>query len=182
MAALLYCWKCKTEKHMLDVSEWEKMEPLLNQMISDMKAHQENPDASPSDANSEGFAQKALDLYFQFTGVAEADAEVLWHHQFALFGPECHSCKKPLRTPAAKICAECGAVKPLPKARDDIANAEHRRQALKALIKLGHDRGYLARQELNEHVPEVLDAEQIESIAETFNEMGIKIVDQLPKA
>jgi Sigma-70 factor, region 1.1 len=181
MAALLYCWRCKTEKHMLDISEWEKMEPLLNQMISDIKQHQENPAASTTDAKSEEFAQKALGLYFQFTGVRETDVNALWHHQFALFGPKCHSCKKPLRTPAAKVCAECGAVKPLPEARDDVVNAEHRRQALKVLIQLGKDRGYLTRQELSEHLPEMIDAEQIESIAETFNEMGIKIVDQLPK-
>jgi Sigma-70 factor, region 1.1 len=151
-------------------------------MINDIKRHQENPDASTADAKCQGFAQKALDLYFQFTGVEETDADALWHHQFALFGPECHSCKKPLRTPAAKVCAECGAVKPLPRAHDDIANAKHRRQALKSLIKLGKDRGYLTRQELSEHLPEMLDTEQIESIAETFNEMGIKIVDQLHKA
>jgi Sigma-70 factor, region 1.1 len=182
MATLLYCWRCKTEKYMLGISEWQKMEPLLNQMINNIKQHQENPDASTADAKGQGFAQKALDLYFQFTGVKEIDVGALWHHQFALFGPECHSCKKPIRTPAAKVCAECGAVKPLPKAHDDIANAEHRRKALKALIKLGKDRGYLTRQELKEHLPEMLDTEQIESIAETFNEMAIKILDQLPRA
>jgi Sigma-70 factor, region 1.1 len=182
MATLLYCWKCRTEKHMLDTSEWQKMEPLLNQMISDIKQHQENPDASTADAKCQGFAQKAFDLYFQLTGVKETDADALWHHQFALFGPQCPSCKKPLRTPAAKVCAECGVAKLLPTARDNIANAEHQRQALKALIKLGKDRGYLTRPELNEHLPEMLDTEQIESIAETFNEMDIKILDQLPKA
>jgi Sigma-70 factor, region 1.1 len=180
MSSLLYCWKCKTEKHMLDISEWEKMEPLLNQMTSDIKQYRETHAASIAEAMSQGFGQKALDLYFQFTGAAEVDADVLWHHQFALFGPECHSCKKPLRTPAAKRCAECGLAKPIPTAQKDTASAEHRMQALKALIKLGHDRGYLTHQELNEHLPEMLDAEQIESIAETFNEMGIKILDKCP--
>jgi hypothetical protein len=182
MATLLYCWKCKTEKHMLNISEWEQMEPLLNQMISDIKQYRETHAASIAEAKGQGLGQKALDLYFQFTGVEETDADVLWHHQFALFGPECLSCKKPLRTPAAKHCAECGVAKLLPTAHDDTANAEQRRQALKALIRLGKDRGYLTRQELSEHLPEVIDAEQIESIAETFNEMDIKILDQIPKA
>lgn len=182
MAKLLYCWRCRTEKHMLDISEWEEMEPLLSQMTSDIKRYQKTHAASTAEAKSQGFGQKALDLYFQFTGVKEADADAVWHHQYALFGSECHSCKKPLRTPAAKRCAECGVAKPLPTAQQDSANAEHQRQALKVLIKLGKDRGYLTRQELNEHVPEMLYAEQIESIAETFNEMGIEILDQLPEA
>jgi Sigma-70 factor, region 1.1 len=99
-----------------------------------------------------------------------------------LVGPACHSCKKPLRTPAAKVCAECGLAKPLPIAQKDVAKVEHQRQALKALIKLGKDRGYLTRQELSEHLPEAIDAEQIESIAETFNEMGIKILRKSPDA
>jgi hypothetical protein len=182
MATLLYCWKCRTEKHMLNISEWEKMEPLLNQMISDIKQYRQTHTASIAEAKSQGFGGKALDLYFQFAGVEETDVDALWHHQFVLFGPECRSCKKPLRTPAAKHCAECGVAKLLPVVNDDTVNAEHRRQALKTLIKLGKDRGYLTRQELNGYLPEMLDTEQIESIAETFNEMGIKILDQLPKA
>jgi Sigma-70 factor, region 1.1 len=182
MATMLYCWKCRTEKHMLNISEWEQMEPLLNQMTSDIKQYRQTHAASISEAKRQGFGKKPLDLYFQFVGIEETDAEALWHHQFALFGPECHSCKRPLRTPAAKHCAECGVAKLLPTAHDDAVSAEHRRQALKALIKLGKDRGYLSYQELNEHLPEILDAEQIESIAETFNEMGIKILDQIPKA
>jgi hypothetical protein len=29
-------------------------------------------------------------------------------HRLAAFGPPCHHCGKPLRTPAARMCAECG--------------------------------------------------------------------------
>ncbi len=53
MATLLYCWKCKTEKHMLDISEWEKMEPLLNQMTSDIKEYRETRAALIAEAKSQ---------------------------------------------------------------------------------------------------------------------------------
>jgi len=31
------------------------------------------------------------------------------HHEAARYGPDCTACGKPLRTPRAKFCAECGA-------------------------------------------------------------------------
>jgi RNA polymerase primary sigma factor len=62
-------------------------------------------------------------------------------------------------------------------------NAEVRRTRLKSLIALGKERGYLTYAEVNDHLPdEMVDAEQIESIISTFNDMGIKIFDVAPAA
>ncbi|MGL5632572.1 MAG: RNA polymerase sigma factor region1.1 domain-containing protein, partial [Azovibrio sp.] len=62
-------------------------------------------------------------------------------------------------------------------------DAETRKMRLKALIKLGKERGYLTYVEINDHLPDdVVDAEQIESIISTFSDMGIKVFDEAPAA
>ncbi len=62
-------------------------------------------------------------------------------------------------------------------------DAETRKMRLKALIKLGKERGYLTYAEINDHLPDdVVDAEQIESIISTFSDMGIKVFDEAPAA
>ncbi len=61
--------------------------------------------------------------------------------------------------------------------------AEARRTRLKNLIKLGKERGYLTYAEVNDHLPDdMVDAEQIESIITTFNDMSIQVYDEAPDA
>ena len=60
---------------------------------------------------------------------------------------------------------------------------ERRRLKLKALIKMGKDRGYLTYAEINDHLPEnIVDPEAIEGIIGTFNDMGIAVYEQAPDA
>jgi RNA polymerase primary sigma factor len=59
-------------------------------------------------------------------------------------------------------------------------DAELRRTRLKLLIKLGKERSYLTYAEINDHLPDVVDAEQIESMISTFNDMGIQVFDEAP--
>jgi RNA polymerase primary sigma factor len=103
-------------------------------------------------------------------------------------------------TRVAAKAAENGAAKPAAKtakarAKDKMADlvnlappnatmdVETRRTRLKNLIKLGKERGYLTYAEINDHLPDdVVDAEQIESIISTFNDMQIKVFDEAPAA
>ena len=63
------------------------------------------------------------------------------------------------------------------------ADEEMRKTRLKTLFKLGKDRGFLTYAEVNDHLPDdVVDAEQIESIISTFNDMGIQVYDEAPDA
>ncbi len=56
-----------------------------------------------------------------------------------------------------------------------------RRLRLKTLITLGKERGYLTYAEISDHLPEdVADAEQIEGVISTFNNMGIQVYDEAP--
>src|SRR5207248_5389486 len=62
-------------------------------------------------------------------------------------------------------------------------DAETPRTRLKNLIKLGKERGFLTYAEINDHLPDdMVDAEQIESIISTFNDMGIQVYDEAPDA
>ncbi|MBI4755744.1 MAG: RNA polymerase sigma factor RpoD [Betaproteobacteria bacterium] len=62
-------------------------------------------------------------------------------------------------------------------------DVDARRTRLKSLITLGKERGFLTYAEINDHLPDdMVDAEQIESIISTFNDMGISVYDEAPDA
>jgi RNA polymerase primary sigma factor len=65
---------------------------------------------------------------------------------------------------------------------DKAVDVEAQRTRLKTLISLGKDRGFLTYAEINDHLPDMVDAEQIESIITTFNDMGIQVYDVAPDA
>ncbi|OYW32211.1 MAG: RNA polymerase sigma factor RpoD, partial [Methyloversatilis sp. 12-65-5] len=89
---------------------------------------------------------------------------------------------KPAKAAAASKAKELKAA----KAAGAVANAlpmdaDQRRLRLKTLIALGKERGYLTYAEINDHLPDdIVDAEQIESIISTFNDMGIRVFDEAP--
>ena len=94
---------------MLEEHEWEQVAPGLRNAIQQIKDYRERHSASLAEARERGFGQEALQRYFEMTGYKEVHPDNLWHHRAALFGPPCAACGKPLRTPKAKMCAECGA-------------------------------------------------------------------------
>ncbi|MBK9160956.1 MAG: RNA polymerase sigma factor RpoD [Nitrosomonadales bacterium] len=65
---------------------------------------------------------------------------------------------------------------------DQTQDMEARRTRLKALIMLGKERGYLTYAEINDHLPDMLEVEQIEGVASMINDMGIKVCDVAPDA
>jgi RNA polymerase primary sigma factor len=69
---------------------------------------------------------------------------------------------------------------PSAPALDQQQDIEARRTRLKALIGLGKERGYLTYAEINDHLPEMLEAEQIEGIVSMINDMGITVCDEAP--
>jgi RNA polymerase primary sigma factor len=65
----------------------------------------------------------------------------------------------------------------------EAARLEHYRKQLAKLIRLGKDRTYLTHAEINDHLPEeVADAEMIQEVISTLNDMGIAVYDQAPDA
>ncbi|MBU1424122.1 MAG: RNA polymerase sigma factor RpoD [Gammaproteobacteria bacterium] len=65
-------------------------------------------------------------------------------------------------------------------ATDPSQDIEARRTRLKALILLGKERGYLTFAEINDHLPEMLEVEQVEGVVSMINDMGITVCDVAP--
>ncbi|MFZ7172717.1 RNA polymerase sigma factor RpoD [Avibacterium volantium] len=53
---------------------------------------------------------------------------------------------------------------------------------LKLLIAQGKEQGYLTYAEVNDHLPESVDEEQIDNIIQMINDMGIQVLDAAPDA
>ena len=102
---MLYCWRCQREMPMLDEEEYAL---FLNEAFlkgSGLVLKNGELEFFP-DAYHEA-KQRALDLYYLFTGYRETNINAVYHHRLSLYGPPCGWCGKPLRTPKAKICAAC---------------------------------------------------------------------------
>jgi hypothetical protein len=94
MPKTAYCWRCKLAVPMLDEQEWEQVLPHLESRLRS--------------GLRDVYGQGALTRYFEITGFRETNVNAIWHHRLSQFGPPCPSCGKLLRTPRAKLCAECG--------------------------------------------------------------------------
>jgi hypothetical protein len=94
---------------MLTESEWDLVAPELANGIAQIKAYREAHNCSLAEARANGYGRKALELYEKITGFRETNADALFHHRLSDVGPPCEACHKPLRTPQAALCAECGA-------------------------------------------------------------------------
>ncbi|TXT26550.1 MAG: RNA polymerase primary sigma factor [Gallionellaceae bacterium] len=87
--------------------------------------------------------------------------------------------KKPVSTKQAATKASKPTAAPAAEPLQDI---EARRTRLKSLIVLGKERGYLTFGEINDHLPEMLEVEQIEGVVSMINDMGITVCDEAPDA
>jgi len=91
--------------------------------------------------------------------------------------------KKPVTTKKAVLNAKLAANLQLDENPANLQqDVEERRTRLKALIVLGKERGYLTFAEINDHLPEMLEVEQIEGVVSMINDMGISVSDQAPDA
>jgi hypothetical protein len=89
---VLYCWRCRRELPMLSEEEYQFVMSFLS---------------ADSGVPFGGRQENALEAYGQITGERETKFTVLYHHRLALYGPPCHFCHKPLRTPRAELCGSC---------------------------------------------------------------------------
>ena len=91
--------------------------------------------------------------------------------------------KKPLTAKqAATLAKQAALAKQLANPVEHQQDIEARRTRLKTLIVLGKERGYLTYAEINDHLPEMLEVEQIEGIVSMINDMGISVSDEAPDA
>lgn len=109
MPRTIYCWRCQTERPMLTEEEWALVSPHLTNMIEEIQAYRQLHNCSLAEAMQMGSGREALKIFEQITGFKESNPNALFHHRLSLYGPPCHSCGKPLRSPQARFCAMCSA-------------------------------------------------------------------------
>ena len=74
------------------------------------------------------------------------------------------------------------ALLPMDAASTALQDEERQRQ-MRALIKLGKERGFLTYAEINDHLPDnFAETAAIETIVSTFNDMGVAVYEQAPDA
>lgn len=109
MPTNLWCWRCQAMKPMLTEAEWAELEPLLTAHTEAVIRYRRDHGSSLAEALSEVSPTAILDAYERLTGERETDLEVIRHHRTSLYGPPCGNCGRPLRTPRATMCVECGS-------------------------------------------------------------------------
>ena len=62
-------------------------------------------------------------------------------------------------------------------------DSSSKKSELKRLILKGKEQGFLTYREINDHLPEDMnDTDQIESVVNMINDMGIEVFDSVPDA
>jgi hypothetical protein len=107
---ILWCWRCRMELPMLDEEEFAIIAKLYLGGIGGVKEVRTRNDASLSETFRTDLFRPMREAYFQMTGIHESNENAIMHHRISLYGPACENCGKPLRTPRASFCAECGRV------------------------------------------------------------------------
>jgi hypothetical protein len=92
---------------MLDEDEYAKIRFLYMESIRATKEFRQRHGVPLNDASIPERFQPVRDEYERLTGYKETNENAIMHHRFSLYGPPCKHCKRPLRTPKAKLCASC---------------------------------------------------------------------------
>jgi hypothetical protein len=105
---------------MLDEVEYIEVSRLYREGMDATKEFRRSLEEELSLQEEQAIRSKPLlDRYEQMTGMRETNPDsvmkILTLHRRSRYGPPCHRCGKPLRTPQAKLCGSCMAPrKPCP--------------------------------------------------------------------
>jgi hypothetical protein len=94
---------------MLEEDEWRIVQEQLSSATAALASHHSGTGVIPGETSIRSIFQPALDAYERITGFRETNYNALSHHRVALYGPPCHNCGRPLRTPDARLCGSCMA-------------------------------------------------------------------------
>ncbi len=98
---------------MLDEEEFARVSELYRDAIRGVQRHRQSANVELS-AVPDLYArfEPVRREYERLTGMVESNHNAIMHHRISIYGPLCHACGKPLRTPQAKLCAACSARRP----------------------------------------------------------------------
>ncbi len=94
---------------MLDEAEFAQVAALYRDAVSSIKAFRAEHGLPLEGISLDQHFQPLRALYTRLTGFDEPNHLAILHHRLSLYGPPCAACGRPLRTPAAKLCAACGS-------------------------------------------------------------------------
>jgi hypothetical protein len=104
----MWCWRCKEEVPMLDEAEYAEAHSIYGKCMNSVKAYRQQNNVKLDDSPIDELFKPVCDWYQEKTGV-NCHHNSIMHHRISEYGEPCKDCGKPLRTPKAKFCAECGA-------------------------------------------------------------------------
>jgi len=107
----LYCWRCSREMPMLDEEEFAIIFALYRDGLRLHKQVEELHDHPRRGSTIEELYKPCLDEYERRTGFRETNPAAIMHHRLSRYGRLCRGCGKPLRTPQASRCMDCGEAK-----------------------------------------------------------------------
>jgi hypothetical protein len=93
---------------MLEESEYAALRLQHGRALEAVKGFRERTGAPLDHPRIRELWKPVHTLFAQFTGVDDLGIDEMMHHRLAAYGPACHECGKPLRTPEAQMCAACG--------------------------------------------------------------------------
>jgi hypothetical protein len=104
---ILWCWRCKAEVPILSEDEFASIGRLYVECMAATKEFCQRWNLPLADANTDQLFRPVRQRYEQLTGTVNCHENAIMHHRISLYGPQCKSCGKPLRTPRARMCGNC---------------------------------------------------------------------------
>ena len=93
---------------MLDENEYKIISELYGECMSATKEFRKKYNLPLSNISIDERFKPVRDEYKKITGFEETNHNAIMHHRLSSLGPDCPACGKPLRSPKAKLCPECG--------------------------------------------------------------------------
>lgn len=113
MAQTYYSFKLKRAVPLLAEPEWVALKELLLARLQNIQDYRREHGASLAAAKAhDRIGAQALTFYARLTGVELPSPDDLWSVRKSDYGALCSACARPMRTPKAKLCAECGHMLP----------------------------------------------------------------------
>jgi hypothetical protein len=104
---MLWCWRCKMEVPMLDEAEYAEVFRLYTDSIQQRKQLCREKSLPLGAMPLREMFKPVRTRYEEITGMTGCHENAIVHHRLSLYGDLCENCKKPLRTPKARLCGSC---------------------------------------------------------------------------
>lgn len=92
---------------MFDEREFSELMATYMECVASVKSYRQEHGVALSEVPVDALFEPLRRHHETLTGIAMSH-EAIRYHDLARLGPDCPSCGKPLRTPQARLCPQCG--------------------------------------------------------------------------